>query len=52
MIDYLAMGGYWPFVWPAWSLSIATLAGLYWLSRARTRRAERALARLGREAKP
>jgi heme exporter protein D len=28
MADYLAMGGYAAFVWPAYSLSVIVLAGL------------------------
>ena len=47
MSAFLSMGGYWPFVWPAWGLAVANLAGLYVLSRARMRRAERLLESLG-----
>ena len=46
LTEYLAMGGYAQFVWPAYGLSAAVLAGLYAAARRRLRLAERALAAL------
>lgn len=46
MRDFLAMGGYAGFVWPAYGVAAAVLAGLVAESVAAYRRARRALARL------
>jgi heme exporter protein D len=45
--SFLAMGGYASFVWPAYGLAAAILAGLLLLSLRRLRRAEAELAALG-----
>lgn len=47
MTAFLDMGGYWPFVWPAWGFAVLFLAGLYAHSFRRTRQAERRLAQAG-----
>ncbi|HEY0438110.1 MAG TPA: heme exporter protein CcmD [Phenylobacterium sp.] len=47
MTAFLDMGGYWPFVWPAWGFAVLLLAGLYVVSYRRTRQAERRLAQAG-----
>jgi len=44
--EFLAMGGYAAFVWPAYGIAAAVLAGLVVESVAAYRRARRALARL------
>jgi heme exporter protein D len=49
MRAFLAMGGYWAYVWPAWALAVGILAGLYAISTHQARRAERRLAALGRQ---
>ena len=45
MREFLAMGGYGPFVWAAYGITLAVLAGLFWQSwqqaRKRTAEAER-----------
>ena len=46
MLDYLAMGGYAAFVWPAYVLVAAILGGLFWQSRRGYRRRQRELERL------
>ncbi|HZT51841.1 MAG TPA: heme exporter protein CcmD [Stellaceae bacterium] len=46
---FLAMGGYAAFVWPAYAVAVAVLAGLTIESIAAHRRARRALERLERE---
>jgi heme exporter protein D len=43
MNDFLSMGGYGAFVWPAYLISAVTLAGLAGLIVARARRARRRL---------
>lgn len=48
MTAFLAMGGYWAYVWPAWALAVGVLAGLYAISVHQARRAERRLEALGR----
>jgi heme exporter protein D len=48
MRAFLAMGGYWAYVWPAWALAVGILAGLYAVSMHQARRAERRLDLLGR----
>ncbi len=42
MREFLAMGGYGPFVWSAYGITLAVLGGLFWQSwyRARKRTAE------------
>ncbi len=37
-MTFLAMGGYWPFVWPAFALAAAVLGAL-WLASWRSQRA-------------
>jgi heme exporter protein D len=46
MLDYLAMGGYAAFVWPAYVLAAVILGGLFWQSRQGYRRRQRELERL------
>jgi len=46
MLDYLAMGGYAAFVWPAYVLAAVILGGLFWQSRQGHRRRQRELERL------
>jgi heme exporter protein D len=46
MLDYLAMGGYAAFVWPAYVLAAVVLGGLFWQSRRGYRRRQRELERL------
>ena len=46
MLDYLAMGGYAAFVWPAYVLAAVILGGLFWQSRRGYRRRQRELERL------
>jgi heme exporter protein D len=46
MLDYLAMGGYAAFVWPAYAVAASVLGGLYWQSRHAYRRRRRELDRL------
>ena len=48
MLDYLAMGGYAAFVWPAYVLAAVVLGGLFWQSRQGYRRRQRELERLQR----
>lgn len=48
---FLAMGGYWPYVWPALGLTAATMAALVLASRKALKRAEADLAHWEREAK-
>jgi heme exporter protein D len=48
MLDYLAMGGYAAFVWPAYVLAAVILGGLFWQSRQGYRRRQRELERLQR----
>lgn len=42
MRDFLAMGGYGPYVWSAYGITLAVMVGLFWQSwqRARKRTAE------------
>ncbi|MCS6877358.1 MAG: heme exporter protein CcmD [Geminicoccaceae bacterium] len=48
MREFLAMGGYGPYVWAAYGISLAALVGLFWqsrrLARKRTAEAERIVA--------
>ncbi|MGO8919225.1 MAG: heme exporter protein CcmD [Stellaceae bacterium] len=44
--QFLAMGGYAAYVWPAYGLSVAVLGGLLWWSLAAYRRSRRTLERL------
>ena len=44
---YLAMGGYAPFVWPAYALAAIVLVGLLAISLRQLRKAEAELAALG-----
>ena len=46
LIDYLAMGGYAAFVWPAYGFALAVLGGLAALSWRRYRISESALGRM------
>jgi heme exporter protein D len=46
MLDYLAMGGYAAFVWPAYVLAAVILGGLFWQSQQGHRRRQRELERL------
>ena len=46
MLDYLAMGGYAAFVWPAYVLAAVILGGLFRQSRQGYRRRQRELERL------
>jgi heme exporter protein CcmD len=48
---FLAMGGYWPYVWPALGLTAATMAALVVASRKSLHRAEAELAHWENEAK-
>jgi heme exporter protein D len=45
MQDYLAMGGYAAFIWPAYGLTVLALIGILWSSLATLRAAERRAAR-------
>jgi heme exporter protein D len=45
--DFLAMGGYAQFVWPAYALAAVVLVGLLAVSLRQLRRAEAELATLG-----
>jgi heme exporter protein D len=47
--EYLAMGGYARFVWPAWGLAVIVLGGLVVLSLRRLREREAELAALEAE---
>ncbi|MSO76668.1 MAG: heme exporter protein CcmD [Alphaproteobacteria bacterium] len=49
MVGFLSMGGYWPFVWPAYGAAALGLGGLLALSIRWLRANEAALARLERE---
>jgi heme exporter protein D len=51
LIDYLAMGGYAAFVWPAYGLTTIVMAGLLVQTWRRYRRAQRELAEL-QQARP
>ena len=44
--QFLAMGGYADFIWPAYGLGFVCLVGLLWTSYAKMRQAERHLADL------
>ncbi|MDZ7627978.1 MAG: heme exporter protein CcmD [Parvularculaceae bacterium] len=46
MSDFLSMGGYGAFVWPAYAVSAVTLIGLVMMIRARAARARKRLAEL------
>jgi heme exporter protein D len=46
--NYLAMGGYAAFVWPAYGIAFAVLGGLAWHSRRRYRASADALEQLQR----
>lgn len=46
MLDYLAMGGYAAYVWPAYGLAALVIGGLLWTSLRGMRARERALASL------
>lgn len=48
MSDFLAMGGYAAFVWPAYAFSIAALAAMVGITLRAYRRAKRRLRDLGR----
>ena len=41
MAEYLAMGGYAAFIWPAYGLTVLALVGILWSSLASLRAAER-----------
>jgi len=41
MAEYLAMGGYAAFVWPAYGVTLLALVGILWSSLASLRAAER-----------
>lgn len=49
MSEFLAMGGYAAFVWPAWGISAAALAGLVVFALAERRIAAERLRRLERD---
>ena len=49
MAQWLAMGGYAAFVWPAYGLSLAVLGGLVGYAWRRYRAGERALADMQRQ---
>jgi heme exporter protein D len=44
--EFLAMGGYAAFVWPAWGLTVLVLGGLVWSSLRSMRAREKELAAL------
>jgi len=46
VLDFLAMGGYAAFVWPAYAVAALVLGGLSWQSRNAYRRRQRELERL------
>jgi heme exporter protein D len=46
LLNFLAMGGYAAFVWPAYVLAAVILGGLLWQSRRGYRRRQRELERL------
>ena len=48
LTNYLAMGGYAAFVWPAYALAIAVMSGLFLQGLRRYRRSQRALAEIQR----
>lgn len=47
--EFLAMGGYAAFVWPAWGLTLVVLGGLLWSSLRSLRARESELAALEAE---
>jgi len=47
--NYLAMGGYAAFVWPAYGVALAVLGGFAWYSWRRYRASAEALEKLQRE---
>jgi heme exporter protein D len=47
--NYLAMGGYAAFVWPAYGVALAVLCGFAWYSWRRYRASAEALEKLQRE---
>jgi heme exporter protein D len=49
MSGWLAMGGYAAFVWPAYGLALAALAGLFLATRRTLKAREREFERLKRE---
>ena len=49
MSEFLAMGGYAAFVWPAWGISAAALVGLVVFALAERRAAAERLRRLERD---
>ena len=49
MSEFLAMGGYAAFVWPAWGISAAALGGLVVFALAERRAAAERLRRLERD---
>lgn len=49
MSEFLAMGGYAAFVWPAYGVALVVMVGLAWRARAALKRQEKALARLDQE---
>jgi heme exporter protein D len=50
--NYLAMGGYAAFVWPAYSVALAVLGGYAWYSWRRYRASTEALEKLQRQIRP
>jgi heme exporter protein D len=48
ILDFLMMGGYAAFVWPAYAVAMLVLAGLSWHSLRAHRRRQRELAQLQR----
>ena len=50
--NYLAMGGYGAFVWPAYAVALGVLGGLAWRSWRRYRASTAALEELQREPRP
>lgn len=52
MTEFLAMGGYGAYVWPAYALTLAVLVGNVFAARAKERSSERSLrGRLRRDAR-
>ena len=50
--NYLAMGGYAAFVWPAYGVAVAVLGGYVWYSWRRYRASTEALKKLQRQFRP
>ncbi len=48
---FLSMGGYWPYVWPAFAVAALVLGGLWFVSRRAMRAREADLAQLPERAR-